>query len=108
MKLIKVDLNKFRSCHDKNLLKEALKSGEIDYNTRDSVITLSVATSDTELKKLLYFEEKIDHFRKEKGLDFLIDWLCASGLVENRRKLRTLSRFDILEILDNKLYIQSN
>lgn len=106
--VIKVDLNKFRSCHDKNLLKEALKSGEIDYYTRDSIITLSVVTSDPELKKLLYFEEKIDHFRKEKGLDFLIDWLCTSGLVENRRKLRTLSRFDILENLDNKLYIQSN
>lgn len=109
--VVKVDLNKFLSCPEKKLLKEVLKIGEIDYqptNRETSVITLSVVSSDPELNKLLYFEDKIEYFRIEKGLDYLIDWLFASGLVENRRRLISLARYDILEKLDNKLYIQSN
>lgn len=105
---VKVNLKMFLSSRWKKHLKEAIKIGEVDYEIRNSVITLSVVSVDPDLDRLLNFEEKINHFRIEKGIDFLIDWLCRSDLVENRKRLIALDRFDILEMVDNKLYIQSN
>lgn len=105
---VKVNLKMFQACQRKKHLKEAIKIGEIDYEIRNSVLTLSVVSVDPDLDRLLNFEEKINFFRIEKGVDFLIDWLCRSDLLENRKRLIALDRFDILEMVDNKLFIQSN
>lgn len=105
---VNVNLNRFISCPDKNLLKEALKSGEVDYQNKENIITLSVVTEDSALKQLLYFEEKVEFFYITKGVDFLVQWLKATDIVENRKKLMILNRFDFLETLDNNLFIQNN
>lgn len=105
---IYVNLKKFIACPDKELLKESLKTREIDYQNRDTVITISVVSVDEELNKLLYYEEKIEYFLINKGIDFLANWVSSTGLSDNRKKLITLARYDILEKIDNKLYIQSN
>ena len=105
---VNVNLKRFLSCPDKNVLKEALKTGEVDYQYRDSLITLSVVTEDKELIKLLYFEEKIEHFYKTKGEEFLIEWLRVTDLIEHRKRFLSLGRYDFLELLDNKLFIQNS
>lgn len=106
--IITLNLKSFLKSGEKKKLKEDLKNGEVDYQIKDSVITLSVVSNDPALNKLLQFEEDVDNYHVNKGLDFLIDWLCATDLINNRKKLISLDRFDILEEIDNKLFIQNN
>jgi hypothetical protein len=105
---VNVNLKRFMSCPNKNMIKKALRSGEEDYQNKDTVISLSVFTEDDALKQLLYFEEKVEHIYRTKGDDSLVQWLKATDIVENRKKLMALDRFDFLEMLDNKLFIQIN
>lgn len=105
---ITVNLNNFLKCGEKRIIKEDIKNGEVDYQIKESVITLSVVSNDPTLNNLLQFEEEVDQHYINKGLDYLIDWLCATDLINNRKKLISLDRFDILEEIDNKLFIQIN
>lgn len=105
---ITVNLQNFLNSRERKALKEDLKYGEVDYIFDKSVITLSVVTTDPALKKLLKFDEEVDNIYKNKGLDDLIKWLCNSDFVEKRKDLISLERYDILEKIDNSLFIQSN
>lgn len=106
---VSVSLTSFLKCHEKNKLKEGLKRGEVDYYYRDNtVITISVVSKDQALDNLLSFEEKVNSIYTENGLDSLVEWLFESDIIENRKKLIGLERFDILEKIDNYLFIQSN
>ena len=89
-------------------MKEDIKYGEVDYLFGDSVITLSVVTKDPELRILLNFDKKVEDLYVKQGVEKLISWLCESNLAQNRKNLISLQRFDILEKMDNYLFIQSN
>jgi hypothetical protein len=67
-----------------------------------------VVTKDPELIKLLAFDKKVDDLYVKQGVEKLISWLCESNLAQNRKNLISLQRFDILEKLDNYLFIQNN
>jgi hypothetical protein len=105
---INVTLKSFLESRERNALKEDIKYGEVDYSFNESVITLSVVTKDPELIKLLAFDKKVDDLYVKQGVEKLISWLCESNLAQNRKNLISLQRFDILEKLDNYLFIQNN
>jgi hypothetical protein len=67
-----------------------------------------VINKDPELRKLLAFDEKVEDLYVKQGVEKLILWLCESDLSQNRKNLISLQRFDILEKMDNYLFIQSN
>jgi hypothetical protein len=105
---VNVTLKSFLASRERKALKEDIKYGEVDYLFGDSVITLSVVTQDPELRKLLAFDEKVEDLYVKQGVEKLISWLCESNLTQNRKNLISLQRYDILEKMDNYLFIQSN
>jgi hypothetical protein len=105
---VNVNLKSFLASRERKALKEDIKYGEVDYLFGDSVITLSVVTQDPELRKLLAFDEKVEDLYVKQGVEKLISWLCESNLAQNRKNLISLQRYDILEKMDNYLFIQSN
>lgn len=105
---VNATLKNFLACRERRALIESIKCGEVDYNFDKSVITLSVVTQDTELRKLLAFDEKVEDLYVRQGVEKLISWLCESNLAQNRKYLISLQRFDILEKMDNYLFVQSN
>lgn len=105
---INITLKSFLESRERNALKEDIKYGEVDYSFNESVITLSVVTKDPELRRLLAFDKKVDDLYVKQGVEKLISWLCESNLAQNRNNLISLQRFDILEKLDNYLFIQNN
>lgn len=105
---VNVTLKSFLSSRERKALKEDINYGEVDYQYKNSVITLSVVTNDPELRLLLAFDKKVEDMYAKKGIDGLISWLCESNLTQNRKNLISLQRYDILEKIDNYLFIQSN
>lgn len=106
---VNVNLKNFLSCHEKNSLKKDLKKGEVYYIIGDkTLICLSVVSKDSALKELLAFEETMDNIYLNQGLEKLVDWLCEKDFLGKRKKLIDLERFDILEKIDNYIFIQSN
>lgn len=105
---VNVTLKSFLASRERKALKEDIKYGEVDYLFGNSVITLSVINKDPELRKLLAFDEKVENLYVKQGVEKLILWLCESDLSQNRKNLISLQRFDILEKMDNYLFIQSN
>jgi hypothetical protein len=105
---VNVTLKSFLASRERKALKEDIKYGEVDYLFDNSVITLSVVTKDSELRALLDFDKKVEDLYVKQGVEKLISWLCESNLAQNRKNLIALQRFDILEKMDNYLFIQSN
>lgn len=94
-------------CNEPIVLKKFYANGYCDFSSKNenSFISFKVMVKDGAIIDLFKFDDKIEDARKTGNFENVIEYCQRIGIVKSRKNLLKMKRYDVLEQLDNTLYI---
>lgn len=94
----------------RNVLKD-LQNGKVDFIPNSKFpyeyIVVSVKSENSQIIDLMVYIECVDSQYKNGGIEDVIDYIQNYGYVKARKNLIMANRFDMLEEVDNYIFIQN-
>ena len=94
----------------RNVLKD-LQNGKVDFIPNSKFpyeyIVVSVKSENSQIIDLMVYIECVDSQYKNGGVEDVIDYIQNYGYVKARKNLIMANRFDMLEEVDNYIFIQN-
>lgn len=96
-----------KNCNEPIVLKKLYAKGYCDFSSKNenSFISFKVLVKDRVIIDLFKFDDNIENVRKSGNLENVIEYCQRIGIKKSRQNLLKMKRYDVLEQLDNTLFI---